>query len=245
MSVIHKTTQYNQFKKYPQNRPVNSQQVLESIERNNMLHLNPIVVTSDFHVIDGQHRLDAAMKLGVPIYYVIHENGSVEDISPFQQQRAWTLSDFLHYYKDTNRHYHFVAEIVEKYNVRNNIAFVIKACGSGNFPTKSFKNGTYKIKQDKDKIVENFRRLFEVINLLREMGKYEYISVSTLEALYSIVNGTKYNHENFIHKLDTYRDNVLRCLKFREMRTIKENFIELVYNFKAKFDKNRMDVNEV
>ena len=59
------------FKRVEGNRPINERYVTElkkEIERKNLLHVNPILVSDDYTVIDGQHRLAIAQDLGVPIY---------------------------------------------------------------------------------------------------------------------------------------------------------------------------------
>ena len=72
MSIQH-TTNYNQFKLVQFNREKSAHhisQIKKKIKENNLLHLHPILVNLKGEVIDGQHRLQAAQELEVPIYYL-------------------------------------------------------------------------------------------------------------------------------------------------------------------------------
>ena len=45
--------------------------LMQSISYRNLLAWRPIIVTKNFLVIDGLHRLEAAKRLGVEIYYEV------------------------------------------------------------------------------------------------------------------------------------------------------------------------------
>lgn len=57
---IYQTRDYSQFKISKRNRAVVGKQIVKSIIEKNLLPEKPILVTSDMHVLDGQHRLWAA-----------------------------------------------------------------------------------------------------------------------------------------------------------------------------------------
>lgn len=69
---MKETKDYNIFKKHPNNREIfhaNLEKIKRSIQIKNLLEYRPIIVDKKMQVIDGQHRLEAARQLGVPIYY--------------------------------------------------------------------------------------------------------------------------------------------------------------------------------
>lgn len=102
MTEIFKTQDYDAFKTLDDNRKVLEKHVSvlkRSIETDNMLHLNPIIVTENLEVIDGQHRLHAAKALNVPIFYVIDNNFNPEKLVKLNNtQKAWNLIDYLNFY---------------------------------------------------------------------------------------------------------------------------------------------------
>lgn len=80
-SKIESTKDYEKFKFILGNRSVlrtHVNNLIESISQCNLLHVNPIIVNENFHVIDGQHRLLAAKQLDIEIYYMIIESGDSE-----------------------------------------------------------------------------------------------------------------------------------------------------------------------
>jgi len=98
---MEKTTNYDRFKTVTANRELNERHLktlMASIGENNLLHLNPIVVNEKNEIIDGQHRLESARRLGVPIFFIIG-NVNKSDISTLNRvQKKWTSMDYVNFY---------------------------------------------------------------------------------------------------------------------------------------------------
>lgn len=99
---IQQTTNYAQFSFLGENREINRGLVRSlalSIQEENHLAINPIFINEKYEVIDGQHRLEAAKNLKLPIYYVILNNASFRTIVLLNTNvRMWKLEDYLHAY---------------------------------------------------------------------------------------------------------------------------------------------------
>lgn len=100
------TSDYSIFHKVQGNRKISKSHVetlVKSIEIENRLHLHPIIVKElggKFYIIDGQHRLEAAAILRIPIYY-LYDEGSLETAIIIDQvQRSWKLPDYLNFFCD-------------------------------------------------------------------------------------------------------------------------------------------------
>lgn len=95
------TTDYSIFKEFSSNRELDEKHVrklAKAISSRNLLHVNPIIVTEDLRVIDGQHRLAAAKSLNVPIYYISGEVNR-RDISKLNShQKNWNAMDYINFY---------------------------------------------------------------------------------------------------------------------------------------------------
>lgn len=68
------TKEYHIFKKYPLDHGINEKflkYIMLSIKKENFLEHVPISITDDFFVLDGLHRLEAAKRLNIEIYYKI------------------------------------------------------------------------------------------------------------------------------------------------------------------------------
>ena len=92
---IFSTTQYDNFTFFEGNRSVDQnriKQLMESIKINGLI--NPLVVSQNLEIIDGQHRYAALKILQMPIDYHIHnvDRGQlislVRDINSVQKN--WT-----------------------------------------------------------------------------------------------------------------------------------------------------------
>lgn len=99
---IHKTTKYERFKFINSNRTVNHAHVLalsRSIQGNNLLERRPIEVNEKMEVIDGQHRLEAAKLLKLPIYYMVIEGFSAQDIITLNTVvKIWDVYDYAQHW---------------------------------------------------------------------------------------------------------------------------------------------------
>ena len=96
------STDYDKFKTIEGNRILNASHIKklkESIEKKNMLAYNPILVSKDFQVIDGQHRLEAARQLQIPIQYMIIPTADLTTIQQLNSNlRSWATEDFVQSY---------------------------------------------------------------------------------------------------------------------------------------------------
>jgi hypothetical protein len=235
MITIHKTTDYGQFKLFiERNRPVLTDRVYNSVKLNNKLENNPILVTKDLYILDGQHRLDAARRLQVPIYYKIDPSGNEEDIAIYQKQTPWTMKDYLRYYTSVNSGYEFVGKLCETYKLLHNLTFVVNVCSSSETATQDFRLGTFKLKTSESILERHFSNLSQIINQINEINHSDYLSKNVLIALMSIICGKVYDHKLFMHKLKLYPDNTKAVLEFRQLKNLREGFLKRVYNFNSK-----------
>ena len=116
ISNVKSTTNYSQFKDVLGNREVLPNKLLrlqQSIMENDKLAANPIIVTPELAVIDGQHRLQAAKNLNKKIYYLIDQKACDEDIILYNTARSnWSLDEFLFYYQQRKKDaYIFIWEL--------------------------------------------------------------------------------------------------------------------------------------
>ena len=101
--TIYRTRQYDLFTLIPSNRPIYSNalnRLVHAIKIRNKLAQNPIRVTPDGEVLDGQHRLRAAEMLELEIYYYIDNSDTeIMDIALENYAvRRWTHEDVLNYW---------------------------------------------------------------------------------------------------------------------------------------------------
>lgn len=104
MNQIQQTSNYDKFRDIRGNREINRKfltKLVVSIGDDNMLDLNPIIVNEKMQVLDGQHRLLACKKLGIPVSYIVAKNGGIRQVRMFNSNaRIWGMKNYLASYVD-------------------------------------------------------------------------------------------------------------------------------------------------
>lgn len=113
-NIIHveTTSDYGIFKKIPGNRDLNRSHMrtmCESLQKNNFLHTHPIMIDKDGYVIDGQHRLEAAKRLGLEVHYFItDEDREASLIESNVNVRRWEKTDFLNLHAEGHNNDNYI-----------------------------------------------------------------------------------------------------------------------------------------
>lgn len=98
---VYETTNYRKFKKMLDNREVSPnrvQKIVKSIDQVGYV-MSPIIVNEKMEVIDGQGRLAAAERLGLPVYYVVAPGIGIEECRAMNlNQSNWNIKDFVNSY---------------------------------------------------------------------------------------------------------------------------------------------------
>lgn len=248
MAIIQKTTNYSQFNKYPSNRKVHPEKLIESIKKKDMLESHPILVTKDKYIIDGQHRLEAAKFLKIPIYFTIVEDLEEKHIPLCQVQRPWKLEEFLHFYQDFNEHYKFLNELLNEFAL--SLHFVVHITNSNQISAyNDFRTGNYRVTKDKVKLKDKFKLFSEIKYSCEKIIKHK-ITKSFSEAVWRIMGQVEdeehgaYAHERFMQSIDSYPEELIDCNKFKSSEAIYANLIDNVYNRNLKDKKKTLRINK-
>ena len=148
-SVIHKTKDYNIFKLRNSNRDISERHVkilIEAIKNDNNLHLHPIIVNADWEVIDGQHRLLAARKLNVEIYYIKDDNINIKHIVTSNvNQNKFKNIDYIKYFclEDKNINYIIFSQMMEKTGLSPKSLQNLLNCHNNDSSLMKLTNGEY------------------------------------------------------------------------------------------------------
>jgi hypothetical protein len=239
MLKIQQTTNYSQFKFLAKNRPVYPNELVESIKQKNMLAEHPILCDKKMQVIDGQHRLRAAQMLNTPIYYIVSENLTENDIGICQVQKAWLVEDFLKFYLD-QEDYSFVYKIRQTYKFP--LHFTICSLGGPGREqetVKSFRKGTYTIKESKEKLENSFKNLKEifdlVINIAKAAGKKNvFLTTKIYRSFWQFINKEGYDQNRMIQAMNAHPLNLLPILNFNSQPVINDAIRDRLYNFKLR-----------
>ena len=155
MSIL--TKDYSLFKSIEGNRLVNKRNVrdiIKSIEKNGYIGAYPILVNSNFEVIDGQHRLEACKELGIHVPYVVIVGGlkTVRDIN--SASRSWTFIDFINSEVQLgNKDILDLKEVFEMFNSEFPIGLVAGLVNGSRLSLRDIKGGKFKSKEKQETIL--------------------------------------------------------------------------------------------
>ncbi|TGE08770.1 ParB/RepB/Spo0J family partition protein [Hymenobacter fodinae] len=229
-AVFH-TTNYDQFKTITANREVDNthaHKLAAAIKVRNWLHIKPIDVTKDFEVIDGQHRLEAARLLGVPIYYRITEELKEEDIAILNaNNKNWKGADYLNYWTVKGKAPYIELSRFIKHHPKFSLS-TAQELVSGNdsnkhvdFRAGNFQGGYYL------RAIEVAEFLEKILQITKFEYGYETRFVRAINHCVLYVEGFK--QEVFLHKIALQPNSVVRCVNHKQYLEM----LETLYNYKT------------
>jgi hypothetical protein len=97
-------------------RRANVARIRKSMQKRNWLNCIPIIVDMAGRIIDGQHRYEAAVSLGIPISIIVVEDEDVGSIAIAlnTNKSNWTLNNFAHYWAEQEDDLK-IAQLYQKY----------------------------------------------------------------------------------------------------------------------------------
>ncbi|WP_020403775.1 ParB/Srx family N-terminal domain-containing protein [Gracilimonas tropica] len=208
------TKQYDKFIYNQKNRSVNDAHVtalIRSIKKNDLLFAQPILVNDKYEVIDGQHRLRAAMKLSRPIYYIIKKGLTIDDAIALNiNTKNWGYKDYLdHWIAKGKEQYIYFREFLDKYKMPYTMSagLLMKGktvTGGGNF-TDEFKSG--KLHLEHQEFAEKTGKL---VQDLSEYGDFT-TDRSFIIALVEGMEFAELSPEFIIKKVSMAPDKFTKC----------------------------------
>jgi hypothetical protein len=124
---IQQTEEYNLFKRIAGNRTINKAQVSKLFEsfgnHPELASAAPILVNEQMQIVDGQHRLEALKKLGIPVTYVMIEGLGMRDVQILNSAtKTWTPLDYAKSYSEMGyTDYDVYLQFRKKYHLSHNI----------------------------------------------------------------------------------------------------------------------------
>ena len=238
--LIQSTTNYGQFRLDPTNRSIDSdhlEKLYDAISNKNLLKEFPILVRDDGTVLDGQHRLKAAEALGVPVYYVVTSDMSIDDVPATNAAvRKWRMSEWLDVWcKRGAVEYIKLREFVRQYPfIKLGNAINLCTYGDRTGLHDDFRNGRYKC-NDLD-----FAR--EVANAVLDFAPYVpfYHNPWFIYAITNLLEHADYDHGRMMGKMSYMSRKVVKC---PDMKSYMDMFTE-IYNHKTR-EENRIQFEKI
>lgn len=186
---VYATEDYSKFKRLDGNRGVADgrvKKIINSITSIGYMPV-PILVNKNFEIIDGQGRVEACKRLGLPVYYIMVDGVGIEEcIAMNINQVNWTINDYIKSYADRgNESYQYLLDLNTKFAPDFKQPPVLyAACGfaSGGGVREIIKSGGVQIsKRQYDKARVALSWLYNVKNVIdKVVGRSEYYYVALL-----------------------------------------------------------------
>lgn len=250
-AVIEETTDYDVFKKHKSNRQLDRNMLsnLESsIKEKNLLALRPILIDKDFFIIDGQHRLEVAKKLGIPVPYQIYDKAcnAHDMILLNNNQKTWSLNDYLNFYVNEGyEEYIALKGYIEKDNIKINIAMRLLNGSRTQGFFRNFREGKYQFPKGEDylEVMQKRDLIRETIEFIRKKtsGPKMYLDkVTFYGALVDFFNVKSFDYSVFMNKLHYKIDLMHPCTRQCDYVKVFKD----IYNFKNKSPLQTTEISE-
>jgi hypothetical protein len=236
--LIISTKNYQIFKHIKGNRKLNQRhlgRLVGSIGTKNLLQQNPIIVNEKFQIIDGQHRLEAAKRLGVDIWYTVVEGGELGDVQRVNTYtRPWKSIEYLRSYVELGKEtYIKIEELLKTYDVALDTLFVFATGDSDLDMYDKFRDGVLTLND------EHFKQVEELLQVKDQLQPFFIDSGHKSRVFARVIK--KLHREGLIDRL--LEKTIASSPRFRRAGNVKEylRMFEDVMNYNQKTNKVNLE----
>lgn len=226
VGMIYKTFDYDFFKR-PFNRELdqrNVKAIIENVEENGQA-ITPIKLTQNNEVADGQHRLEAFKRLGLPIYYFI--DTTKEELKPehlISENNVgikWKSQDYLKMkVKQGDDNYVKLSNAIDSTNLPYFIAFFMLKLNTAR--REKFLKGLYVYEPEHFEDLKYYDYILTLID-------YK-VPDSTLRAMFAVIHKCRYlNGFNLDRLIKLINENPAIILGLGRQHNIASAF-DKIYN---------------
>lgn len=234
---VYTTKDYSIFRRLIGNRDIPESRISKivgSIQEIGWVR-NPIVVNEKMEVIDGQGRLTALQRLGLPVEYIIAEGaGSKECIHMNMNMVNWKLPDFIKSYAEQgNSNYQRLLTLMEKYANGNLDIISTAVYRLSKSKHRDIKAGTLQLTEEQYQVaiprLEYIKPLLDNINEKKLPGSI----VTLMQTLIYYFDYEDVDKERLAYSVEKYIYNATPWV----LNTDCEREVENAYNYGLGLDK--------
>ena len=201
INYIYSTFDYSKFRLIFGNRELKRTKVIklrDEMKQNNRISSYPIIVNSNFQIIDGQHRFVALVELGFEICYVVDDTFDIKSIAKSNTMPdKWKSDNYLSAYRELGiESYDTFANFMETYDTNFTVTLVL-------FHGK-FTGGLYRDFAEGKFKATNLNRAVKWIKKVHEFKKYIQDIHKDRHFVRAILNcflHPEYSHTRMINKM--------------------------------------------
>lgn len=223
--TVRFTRDYDRFKKIVGNRDVDEKRVrkiMDSIKEVGYIPL-PAIVNSKMEVIDGQGRIEACKRLGVPVAYLVAQGAGLEEcIKMNVSSTNWTTLDYIKSFADAgNENFIRLLDLEENAGFCHNIVVRVLA----NVPCEDVRSGRLVFTNDQYEKALELAEFFHKFDDVRVNRRKELLAV--IKYLYTAEDVDNDRLVKKIHEAPRAFESIASQLDAAEV-------IEEVYNRRAR-----------
>lgn len=217
------TKDYAVFKQMKGNRDVSEKHVknlMASMKRDNLIKYQTITVNENFEIVDGQHRFEAAKRLGIHVHYKVKVGANYKTAGILNHaSEEWKFLNYLENFA-TNKHTDYIK--LQTFQDQNDISlkkfcFLISKEQKKIFEDK-FKTGEFYLVDDLDAISQKIKIINEVITFL--------------DSILFLDNKKFLNSDNFFRSIYKMMEKEIDIDKFKEKLSLKYQTIRQMSGYK-------------
>lgn len=235
VNKVFQTKNYSMFKFRNDNRDViesHVKRLTKNMTEQGWIKGSIVVVNEKNEVIDGQHRIKAAISANVPIDYIVTKGaGQKEIIGNNKISKQWGISTYLeHHVKQNNTHYTVLKNFMDEYPMfKFTEATMFLSNGLASAKREVFESGEWTVKN-----VKLGKQWADQVLQLKPYFEKHYNRAIFVRAMVKIMSKKpEFSFDEFLHKVK------LRPTMLRPCGTVDQyvEMIEELYNYHRRNDE--------
>jgi hypothetical protein len=207
---IQQTTDYSIFKSVNFNREKNKrhiQNLKQILMKENLLHLHPILVNEKMEVVDGQHRLEAAKELSIPIFYIKSELSYDHILNSNLFQKKLSLEDVIKFYakKDQLEPYIQLYDYLKMLDIKPKCFFGLIFGGISREIIDFIKSGKFNFPSDMntvEKLINSYMSFIQFVKSKRITPHSMFTTADFSIGYRNLVLSQSFNEIVFLNKIE-------------------------------------------
>lgn len=231
------TYDYAMFKKLKDNRDENLLHIKRLVNSFNEQHLvTPIIVNQNMQIIDGQHRLAAAIETGKPVYYIVVNGYGINEVTRLNtNQKNWTKIDYLNMYvAEGYKNYielnKFMSEFPD-FGIQSAERLITLRAGNS-MSKRNFDGKTINMKdfEEGKLVIPNVTLSYILARKIMDFKPFykNYHRGTFVSSIMPLLQNKLYSHKEMIEKLKVSPIQLRNCQTVEAYRML----IEDIYNWK-------------
>jgi hypothetical protein len=244
--TVFESSVYDMFSHIDGNRDVNKLHVKRLVESFGEKHLiSPIICNENFQIIDGQHRFEAAKKLGLPVYFIINRGYGLKEVQMLNTHgHNWTKKTYLESYCEMGLPEYLkfkgFMQMFPEFGFSACEAMLTGQLGGDrkkndkSIAGKTNKSGVYLIKDfnEGNLKIADFESAINAARKIKEIAPYYdgFSRISFVRAMLGIFRISEYSHERLIERLRANPGKMHHCNNVSQYKAL----IEEIYNYRSR-----------